>query len=220
MAAVASAVVTPWGGASAAPTEVRLHLGADGQRFSYGSTAQNLTVKKCAINEASGQPLINMTSAPSNSSPGLVDFGIGVRTGASAIGTPCAQTDSTESVTFTRGSALGNRTFSGVRLDLEMTKDALVTLTLTGATQTATYTLQTGTSITSDQANEPGISTSPPYLVSSSPGDETDACAAPNSSGPNSGFNDNCQWTVMPGFNFTSVKLTTVAGTVTLEGGG
>ena len=58
-----------------------------------------------------------------------------------------------------------------------------------------------------------------PYTVSSSPGDTTDACAAPNSSGPNSGPNDNCEWTVQPGFNFDTVTLTTVsAGTVAVEG--
>ena len=47
-----------------------------------------------------------------------------------------------------------------------------------------------------------------------------DACAAPNSSGPNSGVNDNCQWTVWPAKTFSTVSLTTTLGTASLEGGG
>ena len=81
------------------------------------------------------------------------------------------------------------------------------------------YQLQTGTSITTAQSSEPDYDATVPYDASSSPGDTIDACAAPNSSGPNSGPNDNCEWTVQPGFNFDTVTLTTVsAGTVSLEG--
>ena len=32
-------------------------------------------------------------------------------------------------------------------------------------------------------------------------------------------MNDNCQWTVMPGFDFDKATLTTSCGTVSLEGG-
>src|SRR5262249_55784661 len=61
--------------------------------------------------------------------------------------------------------------------------------------------------------------TMPPYIVNSGATDTVKSCAAPNSSGPNSGINDNCEWTVTPGFNFNSITLTTVsAGTVSLEG--
>ena len=56
--------------------------------------------------------------------------------------------------------------------------------------------------------------------MQTTPTDRVSACAAPNSSGPNSGGNDNCRWTVTPGFNFNTVVLTTEIGTVALEGSG
>ena len=104
-----------------------------------------------------------------------------------------------------------------------MTGNALVKLSFSlGNGTPTTYTLQTGTSITPDQTNPPesDYDTTAPYFVSSGPGDEVDACAAPNSSGPNSGGSDNCQWTVRPGFDFDTIALTTTQGTVSLEGGG
>jgi hypothetical protein len=217
MSAVAISATT-WIGASAAPGEVRLHLGGDSQKFTFGGTTQSLTANKCAL-QSNGQ-VIGVTSTPNGSSPGLVDLGLGVKSGGNgATGTPCGQVESPETLTFSRGPALAGRSFTGLRLDLELTKNALVTVTLISATDSRVYTLQTGTNITPAQAGEPGISTSPPYIVNSGEGDETDACAAPNSSGPNSGSNDNCQWNINPNFNFTSFKLATTVGTVTLEGG-
>jgi hypothetical protein len=47
----------------------------------------------------------------------------------------------------------------------------------------------------------------------------TDACAAPNSSGPNNAGNDNCLWTIDPGTSFDRLTFTTTIGTVSLEGG-
>jgi Big-like domain-containing protein len=208
--------VTSWIGASAAPAEVRLHLGTDSQKFSYGATVQTLAVKKCAIDPSSG-PVINLSSSPTGSAPGLVDLGLGVKTGSNgATGTPCGQVETGESLTIAGGTALNGRSFNGLRLDLELTKNALVQLTL--LPQNVVYTLQSGTSITPAELAE--ADTTAPYVVDSSAGDTTDACAAPNSSGPNSGFNDNCQWNINPGLNFTSFNLKTTIGTVTLEGGG
>src|SRR5262249_25355330 len=79
--------------------------------------------------------------------------------------------------------------------------NAIVKLTVSGGTSSQVYKLQTGTSITSEQSGEADYDTTVPYFASSGPGDTTDACAAPNSSGPNSSMSDNCEWTVTPGFN-------------------
>lgn len=214
------ATVVPTSGASL-PSAVRLHLGTDGDRFSYGATSQPLTVAKNGCQLTSAEPIIDLSSTPSQSSPGLVADGLGVkasRTGSN--GTPCSQVDGAEALRLARGPALGNRQFSAVRLDLEMTGNAVVVLTLASATTSAVYRLQTGTSIQPAQMAEPGYDTVEPYFVSSGPGDEVDACASPNSSGPNSGASDNCQWTVDPGFDFDVLTLTTELGSVSLEGGG
>ena len=47
-----------------------------------------------------------------------------------ANGTPCGQVDSAETVQFKPGTTIGSRTFSGVRLDLEITGNAVAKLTL------------------------------------------------------------------------------------------
>ena len=205
---------------SAAPSVVRLHLGSDGRYFQYGTTTQALTTasNSCKIN--STEPVMRLTSTGTQSAPGLGSDSIGVKGSPnSGNGTPCSQVDGTESLRLKPGTGIANRTFSGVRLDLEMTGNATVKLTLSSSTTSATYQLQTGTSISATQLAETDYDTTAPYFASSSPGDTTDACAAPNSSGPNSGQNDNCAWTVQPGFNFDTVTLTTVSGgSVSLEG--
>jgi hypothetical protein len=210
--------------AGAAPQTVRLHLGSDYKAFVSGSTTQTLTTARnsCAINSA--EPLIDLSSTGNQSSPGLVVDGIGVKgTPSSGNGSPCSQTDATESLTLRPGSELAGRTFNSVRLDLEMTGNAVVVLTLSSsvtAANTRTYRLQTGTSISSAQSSEADYDLAPPYDVSSTGTEVLDACAAPNSSGPNSAGNDNCRWQVTPNFNFDTVRITTDLGTVALEGGG
>jgi Bacterial Ig domain len=215
-----------WLGASAVDAgTVHLHLGTDSQRFTYGSTVQNITVAKnsCAINSPGAQPLINLASSASGgrSAPGLANYGLGVKESpSSGNGNPCAQIAGSEVLTITPGSQLAGHNFRQVRFDLEMTGDAVAVVTLSRGTQTQTYRLQTGHSITSDQTAEPGYDQQAPYEVSSGPGDETDACAAPNSSGPNSAGNDNCQWTITPGFDFNTIAMSSLIGTATIEGGG
>ncbi len=214
----AGVVLATAGGA--APSVVRLHLGSDGRFFQYGTTTQPLTTasNSCKINSA--EPVMRLTSTGTQSAPGLGADAIGVKASpSSGNGTPCSQVDGTESLRLKPGTGIANRTFTGVRLDLEMTGNATVKLTLSSSATSAVYQLQTGTCITQPQLAETDYDTSAPYFASSSPGDTTDACAAPNSSGPNSGQNDNCEWTVQPGFNFDTVTLTTMSGgTVALEG--
>jgi hypothetical protein len=211
--------------ASAAPDVVRLHLGTDFQAFTYGSTTQTLTTGKnsCAINSA--EPLIDLSAGGGQQAPGLSNASIGVKASrSSSNGTPCGQVDPAEALFIRPGASLGGRLFKAVRLDLEMTGDAVVELTLSAGTldtdgfQSHTYQLQTGNSIDPAQLGEGDVDTTPPYIVSSNDVDDVDACAAPNSSGPNSGGNDNCQWTVTPSFNFDTARITTRLGTVALEG--
>ncbi len=218
LAATAAGVMVAVTTSGAAPNELHLHLGTDGRYFQYGNTTQNLTLAPNSCKITSAEPLIDVMSNGSTA-PGLgPDNSMGVRSNQGGNGTPCSQVDQTESLTLKPGTAMTGKSFSGVRMDLEMTGNASVTLTLASPSNSATYKLLTGTSITPAQAGEPDYVTTVPYTVSSSPGDTTDACAAPNSSGPNSGPNDNCQWTVQPEFDFTTLTLTTTAGTVSLEG--
>jgi hypothetical protein len=220
--------VSTWLGASAVDAgTVHLHLGTDSQRFTYGSTVQNITVGKnsCAINSPGAQPLINLASSASGgkSAPGLANYGLGVKESpSSGNGNPCAQVAGSEVLTLTPGSQLAGRNFRSVRLDLEMTGDALVSVTLSRGATTRTYQLQTGHSITPDQTKpaEPDYDDVAPYEVSSIGTEILDACAAPNSSGPNSGGNDNCQWTITPEFDFNTIAVSSPLGTVTIEGGG
>jgi VCBS repeat-containing protein len=220
--------------ADAPPTFVRLNVGTDGRYFEYGSTRQDLVPVKsgCQLTDASREgPVVALSSTPDRSDPGVGAGGLGVKQSpSSGNGTPCSQVDSVETLTIAGGSALGGRRFSHVRLDLEMTGDAIVELTFTPAPganpagNPTTYQLQTGTSIASAQAEETDYDPTPPpdgvYDASSGPSDTADACASPNSSGPNSASSDNCRWLVQPGFAFTSFSLKTTVGTVSLEGGG
>src|SRR4051794_39522620 len=185
----------------AEPSAVHLHLGSDGRSFKFGTTTQPLVAanNSCAISSSS--TVMSISSTGTASLPGLGADSIGVKSKSGANGTPCGQVDSAESVTFKPGTTIGSRTFSGLRLDLELTGNAVAKLTLARGTTSAVYQLQTGSSITPAQSSEADYDKTVPYDVSSSPGDTTDACAAPNSSGPNSGPNDNCEWTVQPGFN-------------------
>jgi hypothetical protein len=217
----AAAIAVSAGSVSAAPAEVRLHLRSDGKYFEFGTTRQTLTTasNSCKVNSA--EPVIDLSSAGNQSAPGLAADSLGVKGSPnSGNGTPCSQVDRLESLILKPGTGMAGKTFSGVRLDLEVTGNAIVKLTLARGATSAVYQLQTGTSIAPAQSSESGYDTTVPYTASSAPGDTTDACAAPNSSGPNSGQNDNCQWTVQPGFDFDTVTLTTVSvGTVSLEGG-
>ena len=155
--------------------------------------------------------------------PGLANYGLGVKESpSSGNGNPCAQIAGSEVLTITPGSQLAGRNFREVRLDLEMTGDALVSVTLSRGATTRTYQLQTGHSITPDQTKpaEPDYDDVAPYEVSSIGTEILDACAAPNSSGPNSGGNDNCRWTITPGFDFNTIAVSSALGTATIEGGG
>jgi hypothetical protein len=229
LAAVSTITISAstWLGASAAESgTVHLHLGTDGQRFSWGAEVQNITVGKnsCAIDAPAAQTLINLTSTPTpNSKPGLANFGLGVKESASSgNGNPCAQIASNESLTLRPGSLLNGASFREVALDLELTGNGVARVILSGSAGSRTYELQTGRNIT-----VPANDTTAPYEILTQGGSTTAACAAPNSSGPNSAGDDNCRWTIQPDIRFDTITVTSTvgtvtgtAGTVTVEGGG
>ena len=109
--------VSTWLGASAVDAgTVHLHLGADGQSFTYGSSVQNIAVGKnsCAITSPGAQPLINLASAAGGgkSAPGLANYGLGVKESpSSGNGNPYAQIAGSEVLTITPGSQLAGRNF-------------------------------------------------------------------------------------------------------------
>lgn len=213
--AMATTVVTSTSQAGAAPNVVRLHLGTDFQAFTYGTTVQTLRTGRntCAIAGPAGTAMA-LSSNGNQPAPGLANNSIGIKASpSSSNGTPCGQVDAAEVLRLRPGSALGGRTFSAVRLDLEMTGNAVVVLTLSNSSASRTFRLQTGTSIT-----EPIADLEPPYFVTSDANTPVAACAAPNSSGPNSFQNDNCLWHVDPDIDFDTVTLTTSIGSVSLEG--
>jgi hypothetical protein len=201
--------------------------------FEYDGAEQPLTTPRNGCQITSAEPLINL-EADGNKVPGLNGLAIGVKSsGSNANGTPCSQIDSTETLSVTPGSELSDRAFSGVKLDLEMTGNAIVKISFLPADDVlpdSVYRLHTGTNFqvlcgTTPDANGCPTNTdddtaTPPYEIESEAGVTENACAAPNSSGPNNGGNDNCIWTIDPGYDFTKIELTVDGvGTVSLEAG-
>jgi hypothetical protein len=190
--------------------------------FVYNEQVQALTIGKNSCLFSTDSSLIAVTST--GGQPGIASASMGVRSaGANANGTPCSQVDGFEALTFTPGTSLAGRAFESLVLDLEMTGDAVVEITIEG--DDVPFRLQTGTSITicSDDPTAPGCSTlddSPPFDVKLTDTARVGACQTANSSGPNAATNDNCILTIDPGVNFESFTLTVIdIGTVSLEGG-
>jgi hypothetical protein len=199
---------------------VRLHFAADGSSvaFSYNGTSQPLIpTTRCEISTGSSAgPLITLTS---NRKLGLNSNGIGVKTGGSQ-GTPCGRADTTETVTLAIPTAgvLEGRTITKMVLDLELKGNAWVEVQLLrgGNTIGGPFGLQTGSSIQSGLTPLPG----PPYLATSTATQPVAACASPSDSGPDSGANDNCLWTIDPGSEFDTATFTVRVGEFSLEGSG
>jgi len=218
-AALTVLLITPVSGSSH-ENALRLHLGSDYQSFSDGTVSQPLTVgdRGCALsNESLDGPLVTL-SANNGRTPGLVDNSIGVKSGGSN-GTPCSLTDDREVLTIAGASAVPS--WVSLRLDLELKGNAWVVLDLyDGDTSAGTFELLTGSSIAAYNAAN-GTSETPtagfPYTAESTTADPVAACANPSDSGPDSGPNDNCLWTIAPDGGFDRVVITTEVGSVSLE---
>jgi len=184
--------------------------------FTDGVLAQPVTVgdRGCDIDPAS-EDLVTLSAGTGGGvkGPGVVSYGIGVKSGGSN-GTPCSQIDSTETLIIISNAP---DPWTRLSLDLELKGNADVTATLyKGSITVGTYELVTGRSIEAgDPPPEPGF----PYEALST-GEDRVTCASQSDSGPDSGPNDNCYWTIDPGGAFFDrIELTTVVGTVSLEGG-
>lgn len=219
-AALTVLLVTPVSGSSH-ENALRLHLGSDYQSFSDGTVSQPLTVgdRGCALSDESlGGPLVTL-SANNGRTPGLVDYSIGVKSGGSN-GTPCSLTDDREILIIESASGLPN--WVSLRLDLELKGNAWVVLDLfNGDSSAGTFELLTGSSIGAYNAAN-GTNETPttgfPYTALATAADPVAACANPSDSGPDSGPNDNCLWTILPEGGFDKVVVTTEVGAVSLEG--
>ena len=247
LAAVSTVAFSITNGASVSAIDadgaIALHIAADGQYFEYDGAKQFIepvTKNSCVIANVTGQSLIDLAASATTSTkavPGYANFGLGVRESqSSGNGNPCSQIASNETLKLSASAALG-RKFTKVRLDLEMTGNAVAKLTLSngGAAPKQTFYLETGTNIEPAEKLEPDYTTVAPYVVYSGVTDKdgnpmslqtVDGCAKPSSSGPNSFGNDNCEWHVDPGFAFDTIEMgsvvgiTNTSGTVTIEGGG
>jgi VCBS repeat-containing protein len=225
--AATTIVATATLGAAGSTDEVRLHLGNDYQQFVYGSTTQNVGAKSngnCTIKDTPAPTIMNYTVTGTRATPGFNKLGIGVSSASNPNGTPCAQVDPTESLTLTAGPALQGKLFNKVRLDLEMTGNAVVRLTFSRVSPDGTVLETTDPPFTLVTGPGAGaLDQVPPYEVTTTgPGETVGACAAGSNSGPNSTINDNCAWTVQPGISFNRITLATPTpnATVSLEGGG
>jgi hypothetical protein len=215
------------------PEVVRLVLGSGAPRFEYGSLdPQMITTARngCEINQGD-ERIVNLSPDGTRTPvPGFSTSSIGIKSsGSNSNGTPCSQISGPEVLTIRPGSALSGRAFSEVRLDLEMTGNAIVSLTfhrvVGGPVEYLLYT-GTNTSVLCDaRPDAPGCdgdgnSLTSPYEVVVGPGQLESACASPQGSGPNSGANDNCIWSVDPGIESGAIDLKVKdVGTVSLEGG-
>ena len=180
----------------------------------------------CLISGKNG-PLVTISSKSPNNRPGVHNLGLGVKSGGSN-GTPCSETAAPEKLTI---SAAAGQVWDGLRLDVQPKSNAwvLVTLHLVGG-QTETHELLTGGAIdhynTENGTSEtPRNGATPPFTATTDPNNAAlglvEACANKSDSGPDSGPNDNCIWTIIAGGDFTMVELTTKSGwgSVALEGG-
>jgi len=200
---------------------IRLHMGTDYQSFSDGTTSQPITVGKnsCALSSASvSGPLVQLDSGRGES-PGYFDYSIGVKSGGSN-GTPCSQTDDSETLAIE--TAPGQPSWTALRLDVELKSNAWVVVDLfSGATPAGSFQLVTGSSIGDYNASNDPDETSDmtfPYTALTTAADPVAACASPSDSGPDSGPNDNCLWSIDPAGSFDKMVMTTLVGSVSLEG--
>jgi len=222
------AVVLPVLGAPD-PDADRLHMTSGDDAFRYGDEGDEIVQpivqgnSGCEIKPATG-PLATLSSSALSGGgvkgPGIFDHGIGVKSGGSN-GTPCSETSDKEQLTI---SSNGNSWFE-LRLNVEAKGNAwiVVELALADGPAIQTHQLLTGASIETYNVQN-GTTLTPtmdfPYTATTVGGSTPDAaCANPSDSGADSGPNDNCLWTIQANAVFDTVRIHTLVGAVSLEGG-
>jgi hypothetical protein len=137
-AAVVAGLATFPGGAAAVTDEdppitvpqgvLRLHLGADGNRFSYGGTDQNISINgKCIVSLQPASRFVTLSgrggitsSSPDGvtASVGFSPYGLGAKYNEGK-GTSCGRVDADQSLTLSLAGTLDGKVVSAAQLDVE-----------------------------------------------------------------------------------------------------
>jgi hypothetical protein len=139
--AVAAAVVaglasSPGGAVAAADSDppvtvpqgvLRLHLGADGNRFVYNGGSQNISVSgKCVVGLASSPTFVELSaiggitgsSSGVAADVGFAPYGIGAKY-SEGKGTSCGRVDADQSLTLSLAGSLAGKVITQAQLDIE-----------------------------------------------------------------------------------------------------
>ena len=226
-----------------APDADHLRLTEDFEGFFYGDhdpdgsgtavVEQFLTLGRgCEISPLSGDLVTlssYLTAGGGLRGPGLTQLGMGVKQGGSN-GTPCSEIGGNEVLVIEPAAGKPDAALAWYKLFLNVQPkfDGWVHVEMySGITMVAHHQLLTGDSIAAFNAANPllppegvGIDDSVPYTATTSVGNEIEACANPSDSGPDSGPNDDCLWTIDPEVVFDRVEIYTTVGSVAVKGGG
>jgi hypothetical protein len=195
---------------------LRLHLAADGDYWQWDGASpvvqQTITAGgNCLINQPSSPSLVLLQTSPENRA-GMKDHSIGVKSGGST-GVPCSRVDGSEILTVKLAGQLADNVMVSAELDLELKKNAVVVAKFFNngvqVGPVAGFTVKTGNQVSAPQTGEP------PFAATND-----DDCGGSSDSGPDSGINDNCRWTLNPGVEFDALQLSATNGEASLEGGG
>lgn len=148
-----------------------------------------------------------VAGVPTSNQPGFAFDSIGVfggGSGSTARGVDCSRVGANESLTLSLAGALAGKLAYRSELDVEVKQSARILATASAGGISTTWELRSGGSVVSGQG-------------SAVPGSPIFNCNATSDSGPDSGPNDNCRWTI-PGV-WDSLELRTLAGAWSLEGG-
>ena len=172
--------------------------------------AQTLTASGCALQSNGSKFLsfagmVKATAKPS----GFLKGSIGVAEKTSGVS--CGRADSpSEMLTLALDSgvigSLGKPMLAtAATLDVDLKGGARIKAVASGGGETLNFELQSGSSVNPADAANPSVR----------------QCTAGSDSGPDSGANDNCDWTIrLPeGKYFKKLELTAVAGSFALSGG-
>lgn len=135
-AVVAGLATFPGGGAVAAPdndppvtvTEgvLQLHLGADGNRFTYGGDDQSISVSgKCVVSLGANPTFVSLSAkggitgtSDAAAEVGFAPYGIGSKY-SEGKGTSCGRVDADQSLTLSLAGSLAGKVITEAQLDIE-----------------------------------------------------------------------------------------------------
>ncbi len=181
-------------------------------------TVQTMSASNCVPLVSSGPSLLSFTGAGKAKGNSIGAQQVGLLKGSFGVqdkgtGTSCGQVDavSTESLTLSLGTdavgVLGLPVLaSSATLDVDVKGGARVVATASGPDGSSFQRILQSGSLLPGDANDPTV----------------EPCQLKSDSGPDSGANDNCDWTIQApdaDHYFTSLKLTASTGSFALSGG-